>query len=714
MWRPLFVLLLAFVASAGCSGDEAESPFSQTDAGADSSLSDAETDSGDASDDEPDPTLGGPCVDDGQCDDGLACTADSCDVERGRCRFVPDDSLCQDGLFCNGLEICDPRLGCRQGPPETCGDENSCTIDACVEETQSCVHRKRDADGDGDPDAHCGGGDCDDADPSVSSLRDEICGNGKDDNCNGVIDEEPCVSPAHDDCADALRIAAPGSYLLSTLAASHDHSLSCSPSGAGVRDVVAIIEVPDGPSRDLDIVARAPRGEIAIGLSEVCGQLETEIACAAEARAPNGDSLARMRARELPPGSYPLYVFADRDTDITLRVSFLEPSSKPENETCGTALPIASGVPIHVPVIDAARDLGSVCHAKLGELVYAFELSEPSDVRIRASSKDGLGLPIVSLRNEACALPEDEISCRLAEPLVLYERALEAGLYYVAVSATAPSDLELTVDLEAPTEPPHDEGCEDAPILPHNRTIAVSLAGHVDAVKTGCSAGFVDAAYALDLDEPSDVLLVQRISQGDIGAVQLARSACATIDDLLSCGMASQSPVRASARKVPAGSYRAIAESQLGGDATLTAFVRPYTPPTLVAFADSCADAIAIPESGGFFQGNTANAEADLPAGCDYGASSPNGAPDQLLRLDLSEPKRVVFDMSGSAYPTLLNLRKGPSCPGTEMPASCSVGVSAARSYLDRILDTGTYFIQVDGYAGASGAWFLDIRIVDP
>jgi hypothetical protein len=29
-------------------------------------------------------------------------------------------------------------------------------------------------------------------------------------------------------------------------------------------------------------------------------------------------------------------------------------------------------------------------------------------------------------------------------------------------------------------------------------------------------------------------------------------------------------------------------------------------------------------------------------------------------------------------------------------------------------LDAGTYWVQVDGYAGDQGTWFLDVRMLDP
>src|SRR5947207_2330740 len=80
-----------------------------------------------------------------------------------------------------------------------CDDKTPCTLDRCDEPTQTCVHAPRDADGDGDPDVHCPGGhDCDDADPTVSSLLPEVCGNQKDDNCDGNVDEASCSAPQHD------------------------------------------------------------------------------------------------------------------------------------------------------------------------------------------------------------------------------------------------------------------------------------------------------------------------------------------------------------------------------------------------------------------------------------------------------------------------------------------------------------------------------------
>ena len=49
------------------------------------------------------------------CDDGVSCTADSCDEASDSCVNAPDHSLCDNALFCDGAETCDPNLACQPG-----------------------------------------------------------------------------------------------------------------------------------------------------------------------------------------------------------------------------------------------------------------------------------------------------------------------------------------------------------------------------------------------------------------------------------------------------------------------------------------------------------------------------------------------------------------------------------------------------------------------
>ncbi|MEM9731742.1 MAG: malectin domain-containing carbohydrate-binding protein, partial [Myxococcota bacterium] len=67
------------------------------------------------------------------CDDGIACTVDSCNETADACSQTPSNALCSNGLFCDGVEACSPIVGCEAGIAP-CSGSDLCneTIDACV------------------------------------------------------------------------------------------------------------------------------------------------------------------------------------------------------------------------------------------------------------------------------------------------------------------------------------------------------------------------------------------------------------------------------------------------------------------------------------------------------------------------------------------------------------------------------------------------------
>ncbi len=660
-------------------------------------------------DDSTDPTLGGPCADDGQCGDDFDCTSDRCDLKLGQCRHSPSDAKCDDAVYCNGAEVCDPKLGCLAGPPVSCADSDPCTIDTCVEATHSCSRVPRDADGDGDPVWNCpGGGDCDDTDPNVSSKSKEVCNNHKDDDCDGVIDEADCTAPAYDTCVDPLVIGVSGFTSLSLAATHLDYPTACAATGQDLRDAVVAIAVPPGLPQDVDVVAMSDAPLLSLGTAAACGD-GASTRCAGSVT-DNSTTVSRLHFYGLVPGNYPLYVSGSGEADVSLSVRFSEASSPPSNETCGTAAVLTPGLSRTASLVGTAPDLSSACQPQSGDLVYTFTLDQAQDVRIFANPLDSYGVPTISLRSAGCNKATDELTCRVGAPAALFARALPAGTYFVSVSASGPSDVDVRLELAPVTSAPVDQGCANAEALAPGQSVDLSLADHADAVNTGCLSGAADSSHSLSVTESSDILLVERISSHDTGAVSLATPAC-TQEARLACGTAATSPVRARAFAVPAGNYRVIAESSLGTPVSLTAFTRRAAPASLVALADDCSEPFEIPTSGGRFQGNTANAHADFSAGCDVGNQIQGGAPDQILHLALKVKSRVVLDMGGSKYATLLSVRAGASCPGTELPLACAAGYRSDRSFLDLDLAPGDYYVQVDGYAGDDGAWSLDIYV---
>lgn len=65
------------------------------------------------------------------CNDGIACTSDSCNESTDSCNNVPNNGACDDGLFCNGAETCSATLGCQAGS-DPCGGQ------PCNEITDTC------------------------------------------------------------------------------------------------------------------------------------------------------------------------------------------------------------------------------------------------------------------------------------------------------------------------------------------------------------------------------------------------------------------------------------------------------------------------------------------------------------------------------------------------------------------------------------------------
>jgi hypothetical protein len=650
---------------------------------------------------EVDPTLGGPCEDDGQCNDDVTCTVDRCDLDLQRCRFVPDDSGCDNGVYCDGAERCDGRDGCVAGDVVACSDNISCTIDVCIEATQACEHSPRDADGDGDPTRNCGGQDCDDTLPQVSSSATEVCGNARDDNCDGAIDEAGCATPEYDTCQTALEVTEPGYYDIELLATALDYPTKCATELGGYRDAVLMVTVPEGGPFDLDVTAKLDAGKVTLGTASACGNAKSAT-CEESFEAPAGNSVARWLLRAPEPGRYPVYVAADNEGTVQVHVELRD--AEPQlGELCEDAVALEpGGAPQLLRLPGYAADAASACDPLAGDGFLRFSLDAPSDVTLIAEAQAGLGLPVISLLDSKC---KTELTCRHSQPGRLFERDLPPGDYRVMVSSDGPDDVSVRLETGPVTAAPPGEGCDDAQPLESGVEQLLKLEDHEDAVNPRCLAGTPDATFAFELEGRRDVALIGRFSDGDVGAISFANDSCSGNQ---ACRVG-QGVVRQVRYNVAPGTYRAIIESARGNPVGISWFERPAVAQVNVPFAEDCQGAVKIPEQGGRFAGNTKNAFPDFDGGCDVGGQGEGGAPDQLLTLTLTEPRRVVLDMQGSSYETMLSVREGQFCPGVELELACAPGYRASRSYLDLDLPAGQYFVQIDGYDGASGAWQLDV-----
>jgi hypothetical protein len=114
-------------------------------------------------------TIPSGCAVDGDCDDADACTNERCDTTTGNC--VVEDRQCRDHTLCNGIETCDPAIGCVPGVPVDCVDANLCTEDFC-HPNLGCLHRPFAVADCLPPDVL----DCDDGDPCTANGCDPSLG----------------------------------------------------------------------------------------------------------------------------------------------------------------------------------------------------------------------------------------------------------------------------------------------------------------------------------------------------------------------------------------------------------------------------------------------------------------------------------------------------------------------------------------------------------
>jgi len=636
-----------------------------------------------------------PCANDDDCDDTIGCTRDICD-DRGVCVYRVEPGICDDGTFCNGTEVCDPIEGCLPGVPETCNDDDVCTIDRCDEEAKLCRRTIRDFDEDGEADWFCEGGtDCDDRDPTRGTTINEVCDDGIDNDCDEDIDEAECGAVRYDACDDPLDVSAGGFFELTSLGAVPDYELGCAPSGR--RDLVLTFEL----SEPQDVTVRAEGRSITyVALRSTCDDRDSELEC-------NSGFPGAARRRSLPVGQYYVLV-ADIGGDVGVEVVFEDPTEPPTNESCAMPLDVSAGGTFPGSLVDVADDVSTSCGStNAPDLVYTFTTTEERDVVVSAASLSGDSLSVAV--QSTCGDEDTDLRCVRGSTAGTRLHQVPAGTYFAVVegSSSRENDFSLDIAFEAPTPPPAGDLCSNAIPITAPATITGTLADKQDDIDLSCGFNYRDIVYEVTLTERSDLVVVGDGS-GSFMYVGIQET-CGDDGSQLRC--TSGNPSRSRIRDLSPGSYYIVVESFSGTSFELEIEASDPTVPVAVSGNDTCETAHVIPPAGGLFSGTTATALADYETAlCGSGARSN----DVAFRLDLTETKSVVATTDGSAFDTVLHMHTS-ECVTLEEEVCNDDGGEGSTSRIERTLNAGTHYFIVDGWSdGRAGDYFFEVTVSDP
>src|SRR5881396_2035792 len=164
--------------------------------------------------------------------------------------------------------------------------------------------------------------------------------------------------------------------------------------------------------------------------------------------------------------------------------------------------------------------------------------------------------------------------------------------------------------------------------------------------------------------------------------------------------------------------YFIVVDGYGGAQGTFSLTVTPPEDPvptttTTLPGGGACSSPTAIPAPGGTFSGTTSGTSA-LAGSC----GSSGDSPEKVFQWTptVSGTATIQTCGAGTSFDTVLYLRSGVCASGPEVAAGCNDDACANASGLvrgSRITPTvtagQTYFIVVDGYAGAQGAFSLTV-----
>ncbi len=673
------------------------------------------------------------------CDDRYSCTLDSCDETMRACSRTNDHSVCGDGNACNGTERCDPTTpgalagtGCqpvRADDQIDCDDRNTCTIDSC-DGRVGCVHSPRDLDGDGFIATSCTsdgtprgtqGNDCNDSDPRVFPGAPETCDDGRDNNCNFLVDYADTTScvPRNDTCerAQEIRVTTAATYSVtgSTSGLATTFAVAC---GQPARPT-ALYRFTLATPQDVAITnddTSTPVGAIAL-LSTCDSTSEVRCARGVSSTAP------QVQVRSLPAGTYFIAVQTSAPRIFRLRLTIGRPTTAPESDLCPVAgatpaFDLSDAMPHTVSFAGLLPDYSLSCDtgAPTADAVLPLTLTAPRNVTLTVTGPASERVTMAIFR-APCGVAASELRCATALTTTrIVQRPLAAGAYFVIVRHASARDVTVQAALTDPTMRAPADVCPGIEVMPDGPALTLTpptLESYPDqgtsCGSNGTTDGWTDMVVRFTLATPRDVT----VSVGGSGFASLRmqlQSDCATRTSVIGPCVSGAPPVRRY-RGLGAGTYFIIIESN-APPPSLTVAVTTTAPGVRLP-GDTCPGVdVALDGAPGVINPSGFDVTSDIGTPCGSTRPSDNWT-DWVFHFRLDTPRDVTLTMLGGSA---LRMQLYSSCGvGATTLGGCVAGTTMTeRRY--RSLPAGDYYVvgEQAGAGGVSGNVRLIIATGDP
>lgn len=443
----------------------------------------------------------------------------------------------------------------------------------------------------------------------------------------------------------------------------------------------------------------------AVYLLGQCGQMQSEIQC-------NDDAPTTSRSyveATLDPGTY--YVVVDGyagergQFSVTARITELQSLA----QVCGAAEALRPGQAVTGTTAGQPSYFTATCAggARSPDRVYTFDVAARSRMRLRMQSTyDGA----IYMRSD-CQNPNSELACNDDHADTRHSMlvtTLDPGRYYVYADGFSDGnagDYSLRADLAPLTGgAAAADGCAAPGTAAAGQDIDVDTFPATDDFAGSCGGqGAPDTVYTLTVQ--NRVRLRARLAEGEFaGALYLQRT-CGQAASEVVCASGGPGQLELDANLQP-GTYFLVVDGT-APDAFGAARVEVQLD-DLQALEHACTQAPRI-RPGRTLTGDTGSSSDRFQATCAAGARSN----DLVYRLVLTRRQRVQIT-SEQQYDGAIYIRRTCTDMSTEVACNDDTGDNR-HSAIDTVLDRGTYYVFVDGFANRSqGSFTMDVQLTNP